>query len=531
MEPQESRSLASCSIIPPTLDERFLTALSKGLMQAVFVVESNSLRIVHWNDTAEALFLFSEDEILHESIERLFTGRRAFERICVHALSDLKERGFWRGEGQYRRRDGSLFVAETTEISLTTETGSYIVVLAHEISESQEHGQMIHWLNQELAQRFSEPAFRLIAQDHKLQKAESERRQSERLLHVLMRNLMNNAILFLSAEGYVINSKGTEQLLGYVAEDLDGIHFSRLFEVGPGDQRRWSEMLECAMQQSTVRHYDWLLRKDGLQLHARVEIVALRETAGTRNGYIVFLRDDTEQKRIRDQLREKEHLASIGTATAMLAHEIRNPLNGMSTTVQFLDRSLRNGFEPTKEIVIRTVHDLKNEISRLQALLSDFHAISYLNKINAQKVNLTELIRGLIPLAMPESLSARFKIVEEFDGGLFSVIADPDKLKQVFLNIIKNAFEAMPDGGTLTVKTLLTGAAVSVEISDTGDGIPEGLNVFDLFRSTKVHGTGLGLAIARQIVLAHAGSIDYASRVGAGTSFRVILPIGSSSEP
>lgn len=523
MRAQESRSLASCSIVPPALDARFLTALYKGLMQAVFVVESNSLRIVHWNDTAESLFLYSEGEILYQSIERLLSGRRAFERTCARALSDLKEHNLWRGEEEYRRRDGSLFVAETTEIRLTTETGSYIVALVRDMSESQEHGKIIHWLNQELAQRFGDSTYGLIAEDQELQRAESGRR----LLNVLMRNLMNNAILFLSAEGYVINSKGTEQLLGYVAEDLDGIHFSRLFKVAPEDQRRWSQMLEYATQQSTVRHYDRLSRKDGLQHHVRVEVVALREAAGRSNGYIVFLRDDTEQKRIRDQLREKEHLASIGTATAMLAHEIRNPLNGMSTTVQFLERSLQNSFEPAKDLVIRTVHDLKNEIGRLQALLTDFHAISYPNKINAQQVNLADLIRSLMPLALPESPSAPFQIVEEFDGTLPSVCGDPDKLKQVFLNVIKNGFEAMPSGGTLTVKTSLIGEAASVEITDTGDGIADGLNVFDLFRSTKVHGTGLGLAIARQIVLAHDGSIDYTSKVGEGTSFRVVLPIAA----
>jgi PAS domain S-box-containing protein len=514
------------------VDRKFFTALCKGLVQAVFVIESNSLTVVDWSENAEGLFNFSRDEILHQSVERLFPDRSGFERVHGRTLSVLRGSGFWRGEGEYRRRDGVIFTAETTQIWLSTDHGDYIIALVRDLSETKERDEIVHWLNEELARRFDESASELIAGGDELQRAETERGQTERLLNVLMRNITNNAILFLSAEGYVIHSKGTEQLLGYVAEDLDGIHFSRLFKAAPEDQRRWSAMLESAKQQSTVRDYDWLLRKDRSQLHVRVEIVALRDEAGALSGYIGFLRDDTEQKRIRDQLREKEHLASIGTATAMLAHEIRNPLNGMSTTVQFLERSLQNNFEPTKEMVISTLHDLKSEIARLQTLLAEFHVISQPQQLSFQPVQLAELLRNVMTLAVPEFFNNGFKIVEELDPKLPLIRGDRDKLKQVFLNIAKNAFEAMPDGGSLTVKTYSRDETICIEITDTGTGIPDGLNVFDLFRSTKAHGTGLGLAIARQIVLAHGGAIEYTSKLGTGTTFRVTLPpMNSAAAP
>jgi signal transduction histidine kinase len=137
-----------------------------------------------------------------------------------------------------------------------------------------------------------------------------------------------------------------------------------------------------------------------------------------------------------------------------------------------------------------------------------------------------------MPLAVPEFYTGAFKIVEELDPNLPPVRGDRDKLKQVFLNIAKNAFEAMPDGGSLTVKTYSRDETICIEITDTGTGIPDGLNVFDLFRSTKAHGTGLGLAIARQIVLAHGGAIQYTSKLGTGTTFRVTLPpMNSAAAP
>jgi signal transduction histidine kinase len=130
---------------------------------------------------------------------------------------------------------------------------------------------------------------------------------------------------------------------------------------------------------------------------------------------------------------------------------------------------------------------------------------------------------------MPESLNEKIEIIERLDTDLPAVWGDPDKLKQVFLNLIKNAFEAMPNGGTLTAKVYATADGVCAEISDTGVGIADGLDVFDLFRSTKTHGSGLGLPIARQIVLAHHGSIDYTSQLGQATTFRVVLPASAPS--
>jgi signal transduction histidine kinase len=150
--------------------------------------------------------------------------------------------------------------------------------------------------------------------------------------------------------------------------------------------------------------------------------------------------------------------------------------------------------------------------------------ISQPQHISCQAVELTELLRNVMPLAMPEFFTSTFHIVEELDPELPPVRGDRDKLKQVFLNITKNAFEAMVDGGTLTVKTYSRDKTIFIEIADTGSGIPDGLDVFDLFKSTKAHGTGLGLAIARQIVLAHGGAIEYSSTVGVGTRFLVSLP-------
>ena len=116
------------------------------------------------------------------------------------------------------------------------------------------------------------------------------------------------------------------------------------------------------------------------------------------------------------------------------------------------------------------------------------------------------------------------QILWECSPDLPPIPGDAAKLKQAFLNLFKNAVEAMPYGGILSIKGYLSGASICIDISDTGIGIPDDLKVFDLFSSTKPHGTGLGLFIVQQIVLAHDGVVSYASTAGKGTTFHLTLP-------
>jgi len=151
------------SVFSSPVDRKFFTALCKGLVQAVFIIESNSLTVVDWSENAEGLFNFSRDEILHQSVDRLFPNRSAFERVHGRTLSVLRESGFWRGEGEYRRRDGAVFTAETTQIWVSTDHGDYIIALVRALSENKERDEIVHWLNEELARRFDERASELIA--------------------------------------------------------------------------------------------------------------------------------------------------------------------------------------------------------------------------------------------------------------------------------------------------------------------------------------------------------------------------------
>lgn len=121
--------------------------------------------------------------------------------------------------------------------------------------------------------------------------------------------------------------------------------------------------------------------------------------------------------------------------------------------------------------------------------------------------------------------AARVSVELQFNDDLPQIAVDRGKIKQVIVNLCKNAVEAMPEGGRLTLKSYCLNRSVILEISDTGAGIPAGIDVFHLFTTTKPSGTGLGLAVVNQIVSAHGGTIDYVSQPGIGTTFKISLPL------
>jgi signal transduction histidine kinase len=235
----------------------------------------------------------------------------------------------------------------------------------------------------------------------------------------------------------------------------------------------------------------------------------------------------TERQRAEEKLRHSERLAAITTAAARLAHEIGNPLNGLATTVQILERYLGQHKHLADDMLSSTVQDLTHEMSRLQSLLQGWRALARPQQLNLQPTSLATLTAEVLRAQLPYYAERGIHLEQAFPAELPLVMADQEKLAQVLLNLCKNAIEAMPQGGALTVRGSSTKAQVALEVSDTGVGIPEGLNIFEPFTTTKEAGTGLGLAIVQQIVAAHQGTISYTSTPGEGTTFTLTLSVAA----
>jgi signal transduction histidine kinase len=210
---------------------------------------------------------------------------------------------------------------------------------------------------------------------------------------------------------------------------------------------------------------------------------------------------------------------------AKFGHELGNPLNGMSLTIQLLEQRLRKQAPEPDPSVTATLVRLKSEIARLNVLLQDFRSLSRKETYNFQPVRLAELVTDAIEIEQPRYAQLGVVVEQAISVDLPRVRVDGDKMKQVILNLAKNALEAMPNGGKLRFTGSATAVGVTLEITDTGAGIPSEVDIFEPFYTTKSFGTGIGMTIVRQILAAHGGSISYRSEVGKGTTFAIQLPL------
>jgi PAS domain S-box-containing protein len=236
---------------------------------------------------------------------------------------------------------------------------------------------------------------------------------------------------------------------------------------------------------------------------------------------------EEERLRSEEKIRENQRLAVMGATAAVLTHEIANPLNGISITVQvmqrhLLEQSARSGED---DFLSSNLADLKLEIDRLGALLNDFRSLARRPRLHVAPIDLGALVDEVLKMLSSEAESSGVEVAQEIPPDLPVLHADSERLKQVFLNLFKNAIEAMPSGGKLTVSALAQERDIIMNIADTGSGIPEGVDIFQPFMTTKAHGTGVGMAVVRELLSAHGGTISYKSKRGQGTMFEIKLPL------
>lgn len=260
-----------------------------------------------------------------------------------------------------------------------------------------------------------------------------------------------------------------------------------------------------------------------------MEIAVSDAQLSNRRVRIAIVRDITERKRLEAAKLQAERLATIGTMTAKVAHEIRNPLGSIKLNLDLvrkeIDRLSQTSRHPPDE-GWELVDTLRDEAGRIQRVIEEYLQFARLPKPKRRPVNLNELLDEKLGFLHASFDEAKVTLRRELDPNLSRVLADPEQLWQAILNLIRNALDAMPGGGTLTVRTRLRNARVELQIADTGKGMtPEQTRqLFVPFFSTKASGTGLGLPMAQQIVIEHNGEIECASAPGQGATFTLRLP-------
>lgn len=225
---------------------------------------------------------------------------------------------------------------------------------------------------------------------------------------------------------------------------------------------------------------------------------------------------------------QSERMAVMGTFAAGLAHEVRNPLNSIGLQLSLLERRIARSEQGSESQ--DTVRIIRDEIRRLDALVNDFLLLSRTSHLSFREVDLGAVVDEIVRLLAPEAAALGVGLTRGTCGPKIPEASlDPEKMKQVVINLVRNAIEAQPAGGTVTVETGVVAGRACIRVADNGPGLPAGIDVFQLFVSTKPGGTGLGLPIAQQIVFDHGGEIEAESRAGGGAVFTVRLPVTRSA--
>ncbi|MBD3106929.1 PAS domain S-box protein [Bacillus sp. AGMB 02131] len=265
-----------------------------------------------------------------------------------------------------------------------------------------------------------------------------------------------------------------------------------------------------------------LARKDGSIKH--VEVLTKRNLFSGMN--LTVLRDETEKLIMQEQIRKSDTLNVVGELAAGIAHEIRNPMTALKGFIQLLEASVKEDYSKYFSIIT-------SELKRIDTIITDFLVLAKPQAVQYVEKDLNVIVKETIGLLNGEALLFNIDLIPKLSENPIELYCEPNQLKQVLINLVKNAIESMKNGGRVFIRTeSCNDRNVRLIVSDEGCGIPEKKlkRLGEPFYTTKERGTGLGLMMSYKIIKEHGGEIDVISEVGVGTTFSIKLPLRCNND-
>ncbi|MFS0638274.1 PAS domain S-box protein [Mesobacillus foraminis] len=446
--------------------------------------------ITYVNEKFVEISQYAEGELLGQNHSILNSGYHSKE-FFKEMWRTIGSGRTWKGEIRNRAKDGSFYWVDTTIVPFLNKKGKpyqYVSIRTDITNRKTTEASLKNSLREVSDYKFAIDQAAIVA--------------------------------FTDEKGIIksVNDKFVE-ISGYSREELigsdhrllnSGFHSKEFFK------NLWRTIGSGKVWKGEVRNK----AKDGSFYWVSTTIVPFLNENGKPYQYLAMRSDITERKQTEELLHRQDKLAAVGQLAAGVAHEIRNPLTSMKGYAEFLQLDEE---DPQRREFLDIILD---EINRVNNIVEEFMVLAKPKTVELEEKNIVPILRNIVSLLEFEARKRRVKLHFNANNDIVQIECDENRLKQVFLNFIKNGIEAMPDGGDLYVSAEVENNNVEISIKDTGVGIPpEKLQkIGEPFYTTKKEGTGLGLMVSFKIIESHNGKVYIESEQNKGTTFRILLP-------
>ncbi|MGV2103709.1 PAS domain S-box protein [Rhizobium sp. 21-4511-3d] len=501
------------------LDGRYRLLVDAITDYAIYMLDPQG-RVNSWSMGAKRLKGYEEDEILGEHFSRFCTPEDRASGVPATALETAATTGRFEAEGFRLRKNGERFPAHVV-IDAIRDSRGLLLGFAK--------------ITRDLSER---------------KKAEQILRRQEELFRMLIQGVTDYAIYLLDPDGLVSSwNAGAQRIKGFLPDEIIGQHFSRFYTDEDKAAGLPSIALETAAREGRFEKEGWRIRKDGSRFWANVIIDAIHADDGSLVGFAKITRDITEKRqaeealaRAQQELFQAQKMEAVGQLTGGVAHDFNNLLMAILGSLEIARKRTLAG-EGVLDLIDNAIVGARRGASLTQRLL----AFSRKQDLKLKPVKVADLVSGMTEL-MERSIGPAIEIVSRFEPDLPAVLSDANQLENALLNLVVNARDAMPDGGTITISAgrhrltgtnsqgLPSGHYVCLSVTDEGGGMDDEtleLATTPFFTTKGIgKGTGLGLPMVQGLMAQAGGALHLKSAPGLGCTAQLWLPVAADqTEP
>jgi two-component system NtrC family sensor kinase len=369
-------------------------------------------------------------------------------------------------------------------------------------------------------------------------KMERRIRDANEFLSKIIESSVNCVVATDMQGNILLFNKGAEELLGYKSEEVVGkMNIRNIYHPGVAKEVMSKMKSPDYGGVSKLKSLPMVHKnREGEAIDGSLSASIIYDDKGNEVATVGIFTDlrprlemEEQLRKTQQQLLQSEKLAAMGRLTSQVAHELNNPIYGIMNTLELLKTEI-----PSNSRRRRILDMSLSETQRLSEMLSSMLSFSKPQEEARREIDINKLIKDIMLFLEKQLRESNITIKTNLNRKLPHITTSPNQIRQVILNIVANAKDAMPNGGTLTVETLSENGQIVIKVQDTGTGIPEEIRdkIFDAFFTTKqkVKGVGLGLSVCYGIIKDHGGDIIVKSAVNKGSTFSIVFPQSSSAK-